>query len=260
MSMATLLFALKNHQVIAEKFGAAGMPGAAAIGGILKTKRKLSNNRREQRRTGGGSAQLQQLSEIEECVAALVGADSRLATTRGVAEPTHASRHLAPEAQREALATAPATLEVLMTTGGEEEHETTEPEEMEEEDALNTHNIPETSASPVGPAAMSLFLNKEVVGPSGMQLAMPRRSLVLTQTPRRSGQCSQHTPNLANRIEGLTRLCEETVAINRKHLQAFVEFTRDFSCVSARQAEASQQTLMELRAQTQDTALHPKAP
>uniref|UniRef100_UPI00398F573F uncharacterized protein n=1 Tax=Pristiophorus japonicus TaxID=55135 RepID=UPI00398F573F len=155
---------------------------------------------------------------------------------RGVAGPLHAPPLPAPEAQREdRCSNGPDPLHVSLTMGGEEE-ETTEFEE--EEEYLETEEdvpcIPLTGE----PAATMGIPTEEVPEPSGMQLAMPRRTLVLSQTPWRPGQWLEQRPTLDHRMEHLARLCEESFAIQREQLQVFVGFTS--------QAKATQQMILEL--------------
>uniref|UniRef100_UPI00398F014F uncharacterized protein n=1 Tax=Pristiophorus japonicus TaxID=55135 RepID=UPI00398F014F len=98
-----------------------------------------------------------------------------------------------------------------------------------------------------GPAAPMGIPTEEVPAPSGMQLVTARCTLVPSQTPRRPGQRLEQRPTLDDRVERLARLCEESVAIQREQLQAFAGSTQEFSWVSARQAEVTQQMILELR-------------
>uniref|UniRef100_UPI00398F4709 high affinity immunoglobulin gamma Fc receptor I-like n=1 Tax=Pristiophorus japonicus TaxID=55135 RepID=UPI00398F4709 len=152
------------------------------------------------------------------------------------------------EAQSEPETT---TLTVVLTTGGEEEEDddeqTTRPEEGTEADAYGT---PLAHLSPVGPAATKSASTDEAVRPRGFQLATPRPTSLFAPTPPRPGQPGQHTPPPADRIEGLTKLCLESVAISRELLQAFGVYTRDMSQASARNSENMQQMIQEMRAQT----------
>uniref|UniRef100_UPI00398E34A4 uncharacterized protein n=1 Tax=Pristiophorus japonicus TaxID=55135 RepID=UPI00398E34A4 len=210
-----------------------------------ETKRKISHNRAQQRCTGGGPAVIQTLTDLEERAAAQVGAHTRAVTTRGVAGPSHAPPLPAPEAQQEDRRShGPDPLHVTFTTGGEEQ-ETTEPEE--EEEYLETEDDAPCIPLSGEPAATMGIPTEEVPEPSGMQLAMPRRTLVLSQTPVRLGQWLEQRPTLDHRVERLARMCEESVAIQREQLQVFVGFTQKFSQVSASQAETTQQIILELR-------------
>uniref|UniRef100_UPI00398F8356 uncharacterized protein n=1 Tax=Pristiophorus japonicus TaxID=55135 RepID=UPI00398F8356 len=209
--------------------------------------RKISHNCSQQRRTGGGPPVIQTLTDIEEHTAALVGAYSRAVTTRGVAGPSHASRLPAPEVPVEDTPSHAITpLRVSLTTGGEEE--TTKPEE--EEEYLETEEDAPCIPLSVEPAATIVIPTEEVPATSGMQLVMPRHTLVPSQTPQRPDQRLEQRPILDDRVERLARLCEESVAINRAQLQVFVGFTKEFSRVSARQAEAMQQMIHEMRENT----------
>uniref|UniRef100_UPI00398F535C uncharacterized protein isoform X4 n=2 Tax=Pristiophorus japonicus TaxID=55135 RepID=UPI00398F535C len=156
----------------------------AAFPGRVQFKRKIFKNQAERRRTGGDPAQLNILTDLGEHAAALVGTHSCLATTRGGADPSLASRPT-PQAQREA-APVPVPLQVIITTGGEE---TTEPEEeMETEE-----DVP-CITSTVAPAATSSASTstEEVVSPSSLQQATPMRPTVPTPTPRRLSQQGRH--------------------------------------------------------------------
>uniref|UniRef100_UPI00398F6DEB uncharacterized protein n=1 Tax=Pristiophorus japonicus TaxID=55135 RepID=UPI00398F6DEB len=106
--------------------------GAAAAFSLPypRPKKKISINRAEQRATGGGdSAQLQPLSEIEECAVALVGIESRSATTRGLAEPSLESRQ--PEKR---VSLQPSIAPPPFTSEDEEEEPHYSRESIEEED------------------------------------------------------------------------------------------------------------------------------
>uniref|UniRef100_UPI00398F5002 uncharacterized protein n=1 Tax=Pristiophorus japonicus TaxID=55135 RepID=UPI00398F5002 len=210
---------------------------------LLKT--KISNNHSEQRCTGGGTAQLQPLSDLEERAAALVGHESRSATTRGLAEPSYASRQ--PEMLVE-VAHAPAP------TGGEEEQEedeqytTTEPEEAEEEEQFMEGDEP----------AATLDFSIETRGNRTKRRAAgsAKGHYSAHTDPTEVGSARSALVSHDNRLEGLISWCAEMVAISRELLQGFTQFTRDFSQVSAVQAElleVARQTLEQMREQTAAT-------
>uniref|UniRef100_UPI00398F6BE2 uncharacterized protein n=1 Tax=Pristiophorus japonicus TaxID=55135 RepID=UPI00398F6BE2 len=229
-------------------------------------KKKISINRSEQRRMGGGSAQLQPLSEIEELAVALVGHDSRLVTTRGVAEPSLVSRQ--PDTVVSLQPSTPPAPSAAAAITSEEEEEEDEPisVEQEEEEANIFVGAEE-------PAAISIEMD-EAPRPNGVQVATPRRDILHTPTPRRSGQRGEQSPTLNGQTECLISLCRETVMIGRDLIQGFEgfstnwsqfstnwsqfstnwsQFNTNFSNWSSMQTEIARETLEAIREQTAAT-------